>query len=56
MIGHQHILDVGVNETLRDDCISRSGRSTVDNADAAAAILKEVWDRLKETHKLRVVK
>jgi hypothetical protein len=49
-------LDAGVNETLRDDCISRSGRSTLDDADAAAVILKEVWDRLKESHKLRVVK
>ncbi len=48
-------LDVGVNEALRDDCISRSGRSTLDDADAAAVILKEVWDRLKETHRLRVV-
>ncbi len=49
-------LDVGVNEALRDDCISRSGRSTLDDADAAAVILKEVWDRLKETHRLRAVK
>jgi hypothetical protein len=49
-------LDVGVNEALRDDCISRSGRSTLNDADAAAVILKEVWERLKETHRLRVVK
>ena len=49
-------MDVDVNETLRDDCISRSERSTLDDADAAAVVLKEIWDRLKETHKLRVVK
>ena len=49
-------LDFGANEALRDDCISRSGRSTLNDADAAAVILKEVWDRLKETHRLRVVK
>ena len=49
-------LEVGVNEALRDDCISRSGKSTLNDADAAAVILKEVWDRLKETHRLRAVK
>ena len=49
-------LEVGVNEALRDDCISRSGRSTLNDTDAAAVILKEVWERLKETHRLRVVK
>ena len=49
-------LAVGVNEALRDDCISRSGRSTLNDTDAAAVILKEVWNRLKETHRLRVVK
>ena len=49
-------LDVGVNEALRDDCISRSGKSTLSDTDAAAVILKEVWNRLKETHRLRVVK
>jgi len=49
-------LDVDVNETLKDDCISRSGRSTLNDADAAVVILKEVWKRLKETHRLRVVK
>ena len=49
-------LDVGVNEALRDDCISRSGRSTLNDTDAAAVILKAVWERLKETHRLRVVK
>ena len=49
-------LDVGANEALRDDCISRSGRSTLNDADAAAVILKEIWDRLKETHRLRVAK
>ena len=49
-------LEVGVNEALRDDCISRSRRSTLSDTDAAAVILKEVWKRLKETHRLRVVK
>ena len=49
-------LEVGVNVALRDDCISRSGKSTLSDTDAAAVILKEVWKRLKETHRLRVVK
>jgi hypothetical protein len=49
-------LGFGVNEALRDDCISRSGKPTLNDADAAAVLLKEVWERLKETHRLRVVK
>jgi hypothetical protein len=49
-------LDIGVNEALRNDCISRSGRSTLNDADAAAIVLKEIWERLKETNRLRVVK
>ena len=32
------------------------GGQPYNDADAAAVVLKEIWDRLKETHRLRVVK
>jgi len=33
-----------------------SGDENLDEANAATVILKELWKRLRETHKLRVVK
>ena len=48
-------LDVAVNKKLMEDCIAKSGES-LDEIDAATVILKELWSRLQETHKLRVVK
>ena len=47
--------DVDVNKELMKDCIAKSGKS-LDEVDAATVILKEVWNRLRETHRLRVVK
>jgi hypothetical protein len=48
-------LDVGVNQKLMKDCLSKSGES-LDEVDAATVIIKELWNRLRETHRLRVVK
>ena len=48
-------LDVGVNKKLMKDCLSKSGES-LDEVDAATVIIKELWNRLRETHRLRVVK
>ena len=48
-------LDVGVNKKLMKDCLSKSGES-LDEVDAATVIIRELWNRLQETHKLRVVK
>ena len=48
-------LDVGVNKELMKDCLSKSGES-LDEVDAATVIIKELWNRLRETHRLRVVK
>jgi hypothetical protein len=45
-----------VNEKLMADCIKQSGNETLDEAEAANYILKEIWSRLRETHRLRVVK
>ena len=49
-------LNVGVNEALRDDCIAKSSDETLDDVDAATVILKALWDRLRQTHRIRVVK
>jgi hypothetical protein len=45
-----------VNKKLLKDCIKQSGNETLDEAEAAMYILKELWNRLRETHKLRAVK
>ena len=45
-----------VNRKLFKDCIKQSGKETLDEAEAPLYILKELWNRLKETHRLKVVK
>ena len=45
-----------VNEELLADCIKQSGNETLDEFEAANFILKEIWYRLRETHRLRIVK
>ena len=47
--------DVDVNKELMKDCIAKSGKS-LDEIDAATVILKELWNRLRQTHRLRPVK
>jgi hypothetical protein len=44
------------NEELLNDCRKISGESSLHPDDAASVIIKELWKRLRETHKLRVVK
>ena len=48
-------LDVNVNKELMKDCLTMSGEP-LDEVDAATVILKELWNQLRETHKLRAVK
>ena len=45
-----------VNKKLLIDCIKQSGNETLDEAEAALYILKELWNRLRESHRLRAVK
>ena len=47
-------LDVGVNKKLMKDCLEKTGGS-LNEVDAATVILKALWQRLVETHRLRVV-
>ena len=45
-----------VNDELLADCIKQSGNETLDEAEAAYYILEKIWSRLRETHRLRIVK
>jgi hypothetical protein len=44
------------NEELKKECIAVSGVESLNDAEAASVILKELWKRLRETHRLRVVR
>jgi hypothetical protein len=44
------------NEKLKKECIAVTGIKSLNDAEAASVILKELWKRLQETHRLRVVK
>ena len=44
------------NEELRQSCLEESDEENVDDAYAPAIIIKRVWEKLRETHRLRVVK
>ena len=48
-------MDVAVNQELMRDCFERPGES-LDGVDAASVIIKELWNRLRESHRLIVVK
>ena len=48
-------LDEKVNDELLKECKERSGDNSLDDAGASGFILKELWKRLRETHKLRIV-
>ena len=48
-------LDEKVNEELLKECRAKSGDKSLDHSEAAIFILKELWNRLRETHKLRIV-
>ena len=48
-------MDAAVNKKLMKDCLEKS-EEPLDEADASTVIIKEIWNRLRETHRLRVVK
>lgn len=47
--------EISVNTGLMEDCLSRSGRKELSEVEAAGIILEEVYRRLRETHRIRVV-
>ncbi len=44
------------NKYLLKDCMKRSGREVIDEYEAAAVIIHALWENLKETHRMRLVK
>jgi hypothetical protein len=44
------------NEKLMESCLELSNYPLHDEDDAAAVIVKELWQRLKQSHKLRIVR
>ena len=44
-----------VSKELYDDCQEKTDDKLLDEADVATVILREIWERLRETHRLRVV-
>ncbi len=48
-------LDFGVNTELMKDCLAKAGEP-LNEVDAATVILRQLWNRLRGTHRLRAVK
>ena len=48
-------VDFGVKTELMKDCLAKAGEP-LNEVDAATVIIKELWNRLRETHRLRAVK
>jgi hypothetical protein len=46
----------GANRDLIKSCIAASGNGDLDESKAALVIIEKLWERLKETHKLKIVK
>ena len=44
------------NEKLAESCLSIANFPLHNEDDAAAVIIKELWRKLRETHKLRIIK
>ena len=47
--------EISVNKKLKRDCLTRSGQKELSDAEAAGIIIEEVYRRLRETHRIRVV-
>jgi len=46
----------GVNIRLLESCMTVSGSHTLDEMDATRVIIEKLWEKLKETHRLRILK
>ena len=44
------------NDELLQECRERSGNEYLDDAGASVFVLMEIWNLLRETHKLRIIK
>jgi hypothetical protein len=45
-----------VNKDLFESCREVSGNKNLNEATAALVIIEKLWERLRETHRLRIVK
>ena len=45
-----------VNDELFRDCIQQSGHLSLSRTEAASYVLRVLWERLRDTHRLRIVK
>jgi len=50
------LVELSLSQALLEDCKTKTGKAVVDEAEAAAVIVADVWSRLRETHRLRVVR
>ena len=48
--------DSTVNRSLFEDCRTRSGNPKLNEAEASKVIIEAIWQKVRETHRLRVVK
>jgi hypothetical protein len=44
-----------INESLKESCIRACREEGLDESNPSMVIIKKVWERLKETHRLRIV-
>lgn len=44
------------NDELLNECRAKSGDKSMDDAGAAVFVLQEFWKRLRDTHRVRMVK
>jgi hypothetical protein len=45
-----------INKELFESCRIISGNKNLNESTAAMVIIEKLWERLKETHRLRVIK
>ena len=50
------LLRNGVNRLLFESCMTASGKVLLNESDASLVILEKLWEKLKETHRLRILK
>ena len=48
--------DSTVNQELLDDCRRRAGNPDLNATEASKVIIEAIWEKVRETHRLRVVK
>jgi hypothetical protein len=50
------LLRNGVNRLLFESCVTASGKVLLNESDASLVIIEKLWEKLKETHRLRILK